>query len=612
MSATVNPLRQQLANARERRPNGFRHLPADCPVLPLGGDGRVFYYLNAIGQIMAIEAQQHSKNVLSALFAPRTDWCIKHFPKTFDKETGEPTDFKNDVLMRALVNEAQERGRAWEPSNNVHGRGVWRGEDGDLRLHLGSHLVVGGQRRAPGMVGERVYPLRPEWKGPAPDAQAAGPAGPAAELLALLDHWHWAVPGLAPRLVLGWVMASWLCGALDWRPHLWLIAPRGSGKSTLLDMLGHLLQRGDYLLAAEDASAAALRAKLGYDARPVCLDETEPSEDNRGLNNTVKLLRQSSSGGTALRATVDQAVIEQTLRFTAICASVVKPSLASQDQSRITVLQMLKPPRGSAPPLLRREALELLGRRLLRRAIDGWPRWEETRHIWREALMARGCDPRNGDQYSVLLGLAWIAEQDEPPDSDSLDIWAQMTVDATQADRAEERPEWFRLIEMLAATVLRDEGGRAETSVAELLEVASFARRRPDPETGGWTMPTAAEAERAQSVLRRHGIAFEPVCDEQGRPLRRRWAEPDGPAHANNDGPMLGHVAVANSHPLLAKLFERTHWAARPGAPGAWKGVLEQAPGAVLAGAARFGPRTSRAVKVPLHLFFDGVGHDGE
>jgi hypothetical protein len=612
MSEKITPLRQALGAARGRSSNRATYLPEGCPVTPLGGDGTVFWYLNAIQQLVRLPAQQHSKNLISALFAPHvTTWCYQHYPKSLDQETGAPRDYKVDQLVQALMAEAQARGQSWEPADNIHGRGIWPGEDGALRVHLGRTLLVGGKPRAPGIIGQRVYPLCPEWQGPAPDAQSGGPAGPAAELLALLECWHWASPRLAPRLLLGWVMAALLCGALDWRPHVWLTAPRGSGKSTLFDLLGFLLQRGQYLLAAENASAPSLRAKLQFDARPVMLDETEPSEDNRALNATVELLRLASSGGTVMRATIDQNVVEQTVRFVAICASVVRPALKAQDASRIAVLQLLPPPAGTAAPLLRPQLLELLGRRLLRRALDGWARWPDTLDAWRKALAAQGMKARAQDQYGTLLALAWIAEQDDAPDSDSLDEWAQLAAEMTQPDRAEERPEWFRLIETLAATTLRDEAGRHDASVAELLETASFARRTPDPDSGGWLHVSAKDAKAANATLARHGLFFEPIEDAHGRPLRHHWHDAGRAPCGQGDGAMVGHVAIANSHPILAKLLDRTQWAARAGAPGAWKAVLEAAPGAVLAGASRFGPRTSRSVKVPIALFFDGVsGHE--
>lgn len=601
----VTSIREGLRGARAAGGGAkFRVLREDCPVTPLGGDGRVFWYLNAIGQLVPIGAQQHSKNVVSALFAPQVKaWCWEHYPKGVDPDTNRPKDFKVDALVTDLLAEGQSGGTSWDPVDSIFGRGVWPGEDGELRVHLGSHLVVGGKRRAVGKIGAKVYPLRPEWPGPAPDAQAEGAAGPAAELLALLECWHWEERRLAPRLLLGWVVSALLCGALDWRPHMWLIAPRGSGKSTLLKLLGHVLWRGSYLLAAEDASAASLRAALEFDARPVCLDETEPSEDNRRLNDILGLLRIAASGGTAMRATVEQGVVQQTARFSAICASIVRPSFTSQDASRIAVLTMRKPPAGSVEPMLRPEVLALLGRRLLRRALDAWPRWPEVLHAWKDGLTRHGMDNRNRDQFAPLLAFAWLVEWDGLPDSDTLEEWTEACAAVTLPDRQEERPDWFRLIEYLAAITLRDDAGKGEHTVAELLEVACQAKRVPDPEHGGWKYTTPAEADRANALLARHGMRFDPVLDAQKRPVRRPF-EPGGEAA---HGPMVGHLAVANTHQGLARLLERTRWAARPGSPGAWKSALEGADGAVKGASVRFGPRTSRAVKVPLEHVFDGV-----
>jgi hypothetical protein len=227
---------------------------------------------------------------------------------------------------------------------------------------------------------------------------------------------------------------------------------------------------------------------------------------------------------------------------------------------------------------------------------------------WRQALAAEGLEPRAQDQYGTLLAAAWIAEQDLEPDSDSLAEWARLVAEATAPDRAEERPEWFRLIETLAATPLKDEGGRSERSVAELVETAAQARREPDPQTGDLVPIPPDRAERANQVLGLHGLRFVPMRDEAGRILRGRWDDPSAPPSSQNAGPQLGHVAVANANPVLAKLLEKTQWAARAGAPGAWKGVLLQAPGAQPADCVRFGARLARAVLVPLQLFLDGTG----
>ncbi|WP_206934163.1 hypothetical protein [Roseococcus thiosulfatophilus] len=609
MSTTrENPLRRQLEAAKRRgKGASFVHLPEDCPVTPLGGDGHVFHYLNANQQLVSVEAQKHSKNVIAALFAPHVEsWLFEHYPKTRN-DMNAVTDFKVDSVARHLMCEAQERRSTWRPQGNVRGAGVWPGKDGDLRVHLGDRLLVGGKEHDLGRVDEHVYPLLPAWEGPVPAAQPGGEGGPATELLALFGAWRWQEQLLAPRLLLGWCMAAFLCGALDWRPHVWLLAPRGSGKSTLLKALGHLLQRDRYLLQAGAASSAAVRGLLRNDARPVSLDEQEPSEDNRAITSMLELVRLASTGDSILRSSVDQTVSEQQARFCGIFASIVKPPFTSQDASRITVLRMLKPAARTAPPLLRAEALGLLGRRLFRRLLDRWKAWPETSHAWKAALAERGMDNRFLDQVGTLLALAWLVEQDLEPDSDSLDEWCALAVQTTQSDRAEERPQWFRLVEMLSATMLRDEAGRSETSVAELLDIACFQKQVKDEQSDQMVPVSDAAAEKANAALARHGLRFVPVRDAHKRVLRRWRDDPTREPGPLGDGAAPGWVAVANAHPALAKIFDRTQWAARPGTPGGWKSVLEDAPGAVAGDAIRFGPRTSRCVQVPVELFFDGV-----
>ena len=97
----ATPIRAHLASAR--RVSGGTALPPGCPVTPLGGNGQVFHYINAIGQFVAVGAQQHSKNILLALFATKHEWLIQHFPRTFDKETGKPTDFTVNAVTAALM-----------------------------------------------------------------------------------------------------------------------------------------------------------------------------------------------------------------------------------------------------------------------------------------------------------------------------------------------------------------------------------------------------------------------------------------------------------------------------------------------------------------------------
>jgi nucleoid-associated protein YgaU len=51
-------------------------------------------------------------------------------------------------------------------------------------------------------------------------------------------------------LLAGWIALAPICGAMRWRPHLWLTAAAGAGKALPPDAKGgrtHVVQKGDTL-----------------------------------------------------------------------------------------------------------------------------------------------------------------------------------------------------------------------------------------------------------------------------------------------------------------------------------------------------------------------------
>jgi hypothetical protein len=590
MGRRRDDIRERLAGAELARPMGQSFLAPGCPVTPLGSvDGNLFCYLNDVGQFRIIEASKHSKNVITSLFATTVDWLRANYPRTIDKETGQPRSWMNEPVAEALMGACQAVCPSLDLTDALRGRGVWPGADDALVVHLGGTMIAGkGQMQAGRTLGRHIYPRRPEMLTPVADPQPAGVQdGPAAELAAWLGRWRFE-HGFGARLLAGWIGAALLCGALPWRPHVWLIAPRGAGKSTLIAFLARLL--AGMLLSVEDATEAALRGTLECDALPIALDEQEPSEDsNQRLYKIINLLRLASSGGTVIRGTADHGTVRQVLRFAAIAASVVRPPLTTQDLTRITPLALRPLARDAVPPALPESVLRLLGRRLFRRMLDAWPRWEETRAQFHRGLRESGLDARNADQFGTLLACAWLLEHDLPPDTDTLAEWCAGAMEVARPHLEEDRPEWFRCIEFLAGLTVPDEYGKRNVSVAELVATAC---RRAESRSSEDGQVTETEAAHAQAALSRVGLRVELATDERGLPV---WLEGGG---------QDGWLAVANAHPQLARLFERSRWAGRAGTAGAWKGVLEQAPESRLSGAVRFGARTSRCVRVPLrHVF---------
>jgi len=570
----------------------------DCPITPLGVTPHTCVYLNGFGHFVEIAKKSHNKLTLHGLFAPYEHYPNRHWPKGKDDDTGRPRDFNPDRAARSLIAAATRAGNWDGGMDRLRGVGAWAGEDGDLVLHLGNGLQIGSTREKCGRLGRWIYPMGRQRPAPHRVSQPADGEGPGQELMKLLTTWNWRDSELHPRLLLGWVAASYLCGALRWRPALWLGGPRGTGKSTLINLLGDVLARGSGCIVTQDASAAGVRTQLMFDSLPVLFDEAEPSEDNSRLNALIELARLSSSGGVVLRATQDHGTAAFTVRFIGLFASVMRPPLKAQDLSRIAFVELTKGGSGKPPEWTLGEAEEL-GQRLFRRMLDGWKRWPDLLNMWRDILLQKGMDGRGADQFGTLLAAADLALHDSIPDADSLDEWAHRVLDGTQADRAEEMPEWARCLQhMLTGLAPQWRSGELRTT-GQLVAIAA-GRKVMMTDEGEPCRPVAADRDAAQKVLATLGLRFVPTLNGKKQPIP-----------ADHLGNTVGHLAVANSHQALGQLFRGTHWQARSGTSGAWKGALEQTPGACTGGVMRFGGVSARCVLVPLEFALDdGMEHE--
>ena len=199
----------------------------------------------------------------------------------------------------------------------------WRIDPSLRRLGLdGGTLALPG-----GVINTMVYPAYPPVQKPAERPQPAGDGGPAAEVLSMLKSWTWRRGETDVLLLLGWIGAAKIGGALHWRPNMWITGGKNTGKSTLQQVIGGLMGDGG-LLQSSDATAAAIRQTLGYCSLPVTLDEAEAEaeaeEDNRSINALVKISRGSASGAQAHRggggggATARQFILRTCILFLSI------------------------------------------------------------------------------------------------------------------------------------------------------------------------------------------------------------------------------------------------------------------------------------------------------
>jgi hypothetical protein len=565
--------REKLLNARpvkasaEQLEDIAKPLPEGCPVQPLGmesGPTPTAVYLSASGIISKLSGQAHGQGNREGLFAPHNRFLWEHWPRR-TQDGASVNGFKAELVRADLFAAAGQRG-IWDELERVRGPGAWRGAGGELILHLGDRVLMDGELHPWGVLDGMVYPAGPAMLGPSPRGPGGSGTQAAHQVLGLLQTWNWRHPSIAPRLMLGWICAAMIGGALKWRPAVWPTGDRGTGKSTLLDACKPLLGPNAAVQTA-NTTAAGIRQAVMARSVPVLLDELEANDDGGDVvGKVIELLRQASSGSIGLRGGADHKGQVFQIRSAMLATSIMVPPLRSQDRSRIAVLDLR--PLDSARPMpdVRADRLHVLGQQLLRRMVDGWPELGARLETWRAQLEAHaGMDARGADQYGTLLACADLALSDQAPDGELLaDVVGEGLTNMLGELRADDVQDWRRAIDhMLTAPAEAYRGG-------DRLTLGELVGRAAGHVAG-------IDADDANKALAHAGLR---VVVQSG----------------------LWWLAVANQHQHLSRVYQNTIWAGRSGTSGGWRQVMLRAPGALVPpNALRFGAGVSqRVVMLPL------------
>jgi len=554
-------------------------LPDDCPVIPLGVDRGRFYYLDDKLQLREYGHRDHQRLGILDLFGHQWHRLMDTWPR-LDRE-GNAVGWRPERAAEELMAAAKRAG-IWNARERVRGAGAWRGEADELILHCGDLIWRGpapaltgpahataGEWLPPGMIGRYVYPAAEAGPRFCPAAAAGGPGGPAERVLDLLRTWNWRRGETDARLLLGWIGAAMVGGALDWRSAAWITGGTGHGKSTLLKLVTRIFA-GD-LVSVSDASAAGIWQKLGYATLPVAIDELEAEEDNRRSSAVIKLARQAASGGLVLRGGADHSGAEFVARSCFLFSSVLIPPLLGQDRSRLAILE-LGELAGSKPPALEPEHLAALGAQLRRRLADHWSRFGHVLEAYRAALIERKHNARGADQFGTLLACADVLLHNAMPDSDSLDALAEALAadslgEAEDTGRDEERCRDY----LLTSSIDPFRSGARRTIGDWLWQAAG---------KGGFNTDVA----EANKVLGTYGLKVIGPAGDQ-------W------------------VCIAHYHKGLSEIYAGSQWAGRSGSLGGWVQPWRRLDGA---GGTRdpiwFSGGSGRAVKVPLASVMPGDG----
>jgi putative DNA primase/helicase len=542
-------------------PHGAAERPGGSePFVCLGYDSDGYFYQpRSTGQVVRLGSSAHGGVNLCRL-APLAYW-----------ETLYPN--KRGVNWTAAASDLFCRQAAigmFDP-DLLRGRGIWW-DEGRCVLHLGDRLVVDGEPRPlSATLNSRFHYQRGAALVGTADAQPLSDEE-ALLVLTLADRFHWEVPASA-MLLAGWVTLAPICGALRWRPHLWLSGPAGSGKSHLFERFCGVLLADMARVFVGSVTEAGIRQTLRSDALPVLIDEAESNEreDQQRIQAILALARVASSESRAaiVKGSPAGEVARYSVRSMFLLSSIATGLKQGADRRRFAPLNLRNP---SELPQQQREAhwqaldrdLEQLitpnfANRLIARTVALIPVIRRSITVCSRVAAAHFDSQALGDQYGTLLAGAWSLQASRVPSAAEVQSLID-GADWSSYRESTEIPDERRCLNRILQHQLRvesEERSVVTRTVLELVELVSTA------------MPSPIEPVRpadAADLLARHGL---------------RVRE--------------GELLISNSAEAIGRMLADTAWVTN------WGAILSRLPGASRSLLVHFrGLGSSRAVALPL------------
>lgn len=494
-------------------------------VVPLGHDRGIFYLLSrTTRQVHGLKPQEFSRNTLMMLASVPHYWQRSVFVTnkgTIDWEAA------TDHLMRACRDVG-----IYDP-NRVRGRGAWL-DAGRAVLHTGDRLIVDGEPSDLLLANSRyVYeaalPLNTAHAKPLTTEEAR-------KLVSICRSLAWQQP-LHGMLYAGFIAVAPVCGALAWRPSIWVTGSSGSGKSWIKDNILAPALAGMALMVQSKTTEAGIRQSLNSDARPVVFDEAEREDAQAGIRmqGVLDLLRQSSSegGSEIVKGTQNQSGAKRYHIRSCFALSSINVGIEHQaDESRITVMPLMDyNPAGTAAfaalnALVLTTLTPAFAAGLLSRSVRLLPTLRANALVFARAVALKLGSRRAGDQIGTLLAGAWSLHSD-------------LAVTASQADAWINSHEWDG-----------SASGMVERDELRLLSHLTQWRLSINRGAGPPLILTMGRLMVAAT-----GNDGQIIHDEAKRELRQI-----GIKHAVRDG--AEGFWVSNTHPYLRKVMAGTPWSA--------------------------------------------------
>lgn len=545
---------------------GYGGSASDAPVRhfqALGYNHGVYYYLAAGShQVIELTASAHTLSNLMTL-AP-----LHHWEREYPGKKGADVAAATNHLMRMC------EARGVYDAGRVRGRGAWW-DDGRAVLHLGDSLVAGDQQMALTDIRSRYV-----YEAAAPiSADTANPltATEAHKLVEITDLLNWERP-IFGKLLAGWCVIAPICGALPWRPHIWVTGGASTGKTWVME---HIVGRclGDMgLSVASETTEPGLRQALGHDARPVVFDEAE-GENARAqdrIQNVMALMRQASAETSAviLKGGAGGQSKSYRIRSCFAFASIGVGVQQYADKTRVTVLSLYRATGADSRARFQRlkdmqvtTLTEEFCQRLQSRAINMVATIRRNAEIFAAAGAETLGMQRMGDQVGALLAGAYALHSNREITPEQARDWIARQEWSDEAALSDQRDELMCLSAIMENRE-RVQGTHStfDRTIGELIAAASGDR-----------FDDNVSPQVAADHLLRLGIKVD-----------RRDAV----------------AVISNTHTAIRKMLANTAWGTN------WARSLQRVDGAsAREGTVRFGAGApTRAVQIPLTAFLDASG----
>lgn len=532
----------------------------ECPVQPVGYKDGNYFYISPSGELRQLKDREHSEAGLTSLFDGDLSWLMEQFPREnkYGGIIGIDVRSARAYLMRGCA-----QAGIWD-SIEQRGTGVWRGSDDKLVLNLGNRVLHGEAKSRAGYTdGDVLYVAGGRITPPAPETADVGLAQ---NLLTFLNSWNWRHKLIAPRLFLGWLGCAYVCGALDWRPHIWITGGLGSGKSSIEAVMGGLL--GDLAKRILAPSEAGIRQTLQHSALPLVIDEIERAGQDGAAEKVAALARLASTRNekaSILRGSAD-GVAQHYRVNSCFCFTSIHPArMPPQDASRVTLLHLdrledLEKRMGQSEHEDMIKEFAGYSAEMFARLINGFDRFRQNLLRFKLALAALGHSSRDCDQFGTLLAASETLLSDDVVEFEGLSVWLQELDLEAVMDTADRGSDANEVIDTLMTAQLDQMRNGYKLTVSEALQAVACAT-------------TGVDTDDIDKMLRRNGLALRRDDD--------KW-----------------WLWVSNSHRALERMFADTPYSGRN-----WRHSLQRVDKNHQIARISFAGHAQRAVGLPLSAF---------